>query len=297
MFTTLVAVLVALALGHVAPAAAVALRGFGFYRRWLQWLDAHAAENGFWRSRQGWVLAVLPWVLGVLLLQWALHGRVFGLPSLLLGVAILVICWGPRDLDRDVEAVIDADDAPTRHAAIAQLQSAGGSLHEDVSSLVEATVLNGLRRWFAVLFWFLLLGPVGAVAYRLLALLAVGPMRSLAPLDAVVGARVVLGWLEWPVAQLMSLSMALVGNFDTAYKAWRQAHGNQWATSTVFLGAVARASVSAELREEAHDYSDAGMVPVWRRLPELRDAMSLVWRMLLLWMAALALLVIAGWVT
>lgn len=64
MFTTLVAVLVALALGHVAPAAAVALRGFGFYRRWLQWLDAHAAENGFWRSRQGWVLAVLPWVLG-----------------------------------------------------------------------------------------------------------------------------------------------------------------------------------------------------------------------------------------
>ena len=36
---------------------------------------------------------------------------------------------------------------------------------------------------------------------------------------------------------------------------------------------------------------------VWRRLPELRDAMSLVWRMLLLWMAALALLVIAGWVT
>jgi AmpE protein len=138
---------------------------------------------------------------------------------------------------------------------------------------------------------------VGAVAYRLLALLAVGPKRSLAPLDAVVGARVVLGWLEWPVAQLMSLSMALVGNFDTAYKAWRQAHGNQWATSTVFLGAVARASVSAELREEAHDYSDAGMVPVWRRLPELRDAMSLVWRMLLLWMAALALLVIAGWVT
>lgn len=135
------------------------------------------------------------------------------------------------------------------------------------------------------------------MAYRLLALLAVGPMRSLAPLDAVVGARVVLGWLEWPVAQLMSLSMALVGNFDTAYKAWRQAHGNQWATSTVFLGAVARASVSAELREEAHDYSDAGMVPVWRRLPELRDAMSLVWRMLLLWMAALALLVIAGWVT
>lgn len=297
MFTTLVAVLVALALGHVSPATAVAVRRFGTYRRWLQWLDAHTGATGFWRGRQGWVAALLPFVLGLVLLQWALHDRLYGLPSLLLGVATLAICWGPRDLDRDVETVIDADDPHTRHVAIAQLQSGGGSLHEDVSSLVEATVLNALRRWFAVLFWFLLLGPVGALAYRLLALLAVGPMRSLASPECVAGARVVLGWLEWPVAQLMSLSMALVGNFDTAYKAWRQAHGNQWATSTVFLGAVARASVSAELREEAHDYSDAGMVPVWRRLPELRDAMSLVWRMLLLWLAALALLVIAGWVT
>ncbi len=297
MFTTLVAVLVALALGHVAPAAAVALRRFGVYRRWLQWLDRHTAADGFWRGRQGALLAVAPFVLLLAVVQGLLHDRLFGLPSLLLGIAVLAICWGPRDLDRDIEAVIDADDATTRHTAIAQLQSLGGSLHEDVPSLVEATVLNALRRWFAVLFWFLLLGPVGALGYRLLALLAVGPMRSLASVENVIGARVALSWLEWPVAQLMSLSMALVGNFDTAWKAWRAAHGNQWAASAAFLGAVARASVSAELREEAHDYSDAGMLPVWRRLPELRDAMSLVWRMLLLWMAALAVLVIAGWVT
>ncbi|HBS64216.1 MAG TPA: hypothetical protein DEB32_16220 [Stenotrophomonas sp.] len=297
MFTTLVAVLVALALGHVAPSAAVALRRFGLFRRWLQWLDAHAADGGVWRGRYGAIVALLPFLLALGLLQWLLHDRLFGLPSLLLGVLVLVVCWGPRDLDRDVEAVIDADDAHTRHAAIAQLQAAGGSLQEDVSSLVEATVVNALRRWFAVLFWFLLLGPVGPLLYRLLALIAVGPMRSLASAESVAGARVALSWLEWPVAQLMSLSMALVGNFDTAFKAWRSAHGHQWTLSTVFLGAVARASVSAELREDAHDYSDAGMVPVWRRLPELRDAMSLVWRMLLLWMVVLALLVMAGWVT
>ena len=37
-------------------------------------------------------------------------------------------------------------------------------------------------------------------------------------------------------------------------------------------GVVGSLLISApELREEAHDYSDAGMVPVWRRLPELRE--------------------------
>jgi AmpE protein len=32
-------------------------------------------------------------------------------------------------------------------------------------------------------------------------------------------------------------------------------------------------------------------------MPELRDAMSLVWRILLLWLAILALFVVAGWVS
>jgi AmpE protein len=31
-------------------------------------------------------------------------------------------------------------------------------------------------------------------------------------------------------------------------------------------------------------------------LPELRDAMSLIWRILLLWLVVMALFVVAGWV-
>ncbi len=295
MFTTLVAVLVALALGHVAPAAAARLRRFDGFRHWLGWLGAHGGPA--WRGGVGVAIALLPPVLLMALLAWLLDRTLFGLPSLLLGVAVLAWCWGPRDLDRDVEAIIDADEPPLRHAAMHNLQSGGGSLCEDVPSLVEATVFNALRRWFAVLFWFLLLGPAGALAYRLLALMAVSPMRARVPVETLAVAQRVLGWVEWPVAQAMALSMALVGNFDTAWSAWRQAHGERWMHGIGFLGQVARASVRADLREQAHDYTDAGLLPVWQRLPELRDAMNVVWRMLLLWMVALALLVIAGWIT
>ncbi len=295
MFTTLVAVLVALALGHVAPAATASLRRFDAFRGWLHGLQRQVGDAGGGAALVA--LAVLPPVLLLGLLAWLLKGVLFGLPSLLLGVLVLAWCWGPRDLDRDVEAVIDADDAAARHAAIQNLQAAGGSLREDSPSLVEATVFNALRRWFAVLLWFLLLGPAGALSYRLLALLAVSPMRAQVSSEVQHCGQRVLGWVEWPVAQLMALSMALVGNFDTAWKAWRQAHGERWMAGIGFLGVVARASVNAELREEAHDYTDAGMLPVWQRLPELRDAMSLVWRMLLLWLVVLAVLVLAGWLT
>jgi AmpE protein len=296
MFTTLVAVIVALALGHVLPAQVAMLRGFGWLTRWVRWLDAHAGEAGPWRAGYGAALALVPPLLPVLLLQWLLHDWGYGLPALLFGVLVVAWTWGPRDLDRDVEAVIDADDAPTRRLAISHLQSAGGSLHDDAPSLVEAVVVNGLRRWFAVMFWFLLLGPFGALLYRLTALLVEGPISAHLPPANERGAHRLLAVLEWPVAQLMTLAIALVGNFDTVFRAWREAHGNRWSLEPAFLGAVARASVSSELREEAHDYIDAGLVPVWRRLPELRDAMSLVWRVLLLWMVVLALLVIAGWV-
>lgn len=294
MFTTLVAVIAALVLGHLAPAAMAALRDWRWFGRWLGWLQVH--EGGGNAGRFGLLLAILPWVLLVAVVQWLLAGHLHGLPSLLFGMGVLALCWGPRDLDRDVEAVIDAEDPAAYDAAVAQLQSAGGSLREDLPTLVDATLYNALRRWFAPLFWFLLLGPLGAVLYRLLEQSVHGPIAA----GVAAEARETGGWalalLEWPVAQLMTLSMALVGNFDTVFSAWRSAGGNRWALDLGFLGEVARAGVGMELAEDAADAREAGLVPHAEHHPELRDAMSMVWRMLLLWMALLALLIIAGWV-
>ena len=173
----------------------------------------------------------------------------------------------------------------------------------DGASLVEAVFRNAQRRWFGVLFWFLLLGPVGALLYRLSVLSVEGEMATQLPPTTGEGARRLLAVLDWPVAQLMTLAMALVGNFDTVLAAWREAGGGSASLDNRFLGAVARASVRSELVEEASDYADEnGVVPprymaVATDLPELRDAMSLVWRCLLVWLAVLALFVIAGWVS
>lgn len=296
MFTTLVAVLVALVLGHVAPAMMASLRGFGWYTRWLDWLALHLAHGGPWRAGAGIALAVLPPVLLVLLLQLVLDGVLYGLPGLLFGILVLALAWGPRDLDVDVEAVLDAADPLARDARLQQLASAPGQVVVQGPALPGVIARTALRRWFAVLLWFLLLGPAGALSYRLLERTVCGGHLQQLPADNAAGAIWLLRWMEWPVAQLMTLAMALVGNFDLVGRAWRHAGGAGWNPASRFLEAGMRAAVVGELAAEAEEDRELGRPPARGDLAELRDAMNLAWRMLLLWLVLLALLVIAGWV-
>ena len=63
MSITLVAVVIALVLGHVAPALVTSARQFTWFGQWLQWLDTRFAEGSFWRGRYGIAIALLYWVL------------------------------------------------------------------------------------------------------------------------------------------------------------------------------------------------------------------------------------------
>lgn len=308
MSATLIAVIVALALGHLAPGLAASIRQYQWFGIWLRWLDTRAGESaGLWRGRYGIALALLPPVLLVALVQFALHSPLAGVFGLLFGVAVLFHVWGPRDLDADVSAVIDAQDGDGRAAAVMRLGAgqhgvnANSGLNES-ASLVESVFASALRRWFGVLFWFLLLGAAGAVLYRLAALAAEGEFADALPASTRDGARRCFALLNWPVAQAMTLSLALVGNFDTVLGVWRDANGASLQLDHAHLGAAARASVRCEIAEEAQEFIEEGATPgnAWVQLgesPELRDAMSLVWRILLLWLAILALFVIAGWVS
>lgn len=307
MSITLIATIVALVLGHLAPSFAAAVRHYSRYRDLIVWLNNRFGEDSFWRGRWGIVLALLPALLLVGLLQGALDGRLWGISGLLFGTAVLFLAWGPRDLDRDVDAILDAPDATARRERVEQLvaeaKTAGGG-----SGLVESAFRNALRRWFGVLFWFLVLGPVGAIGYRLSVLAAVGGVADEVPSTTREGARTWLAVLEWPVAQLMTLALALVGNFDSVLGAWRNAGGASLTLGSRFLGAAARASVNSELSEQSDvwtpddDDNESGIATPGAGMglpdmPELRDAMSLIWRSLLVWLAVLALFVIAGFVS
>ena len=303
MAATLIAVVVALALGHLASDLAGGLRQYGWFSNWLRWLNAQFPEGSVWRASYGIGIALVVPLLVVGLFQVALDQPLWGFVGLLFDVAVLFYCWGPRDLDLDVTAVLDAPDAASRRAAAARLWPDIESVRLDGGSLVEAVFRNALRRWFGVLFWFAVLGPFGAVMYRLSALAAEREGDATLPPATAGGARTWFAVLEWPVSLLMTLSLALVGNFDSVMGAWREGGNASVMLRTTVLGAAARASVRSDISEEVSDYTESGVSPAtalteaFGELPELTDAMSLVWRILALWLAIIAMFVVAGWVS
>lgn len=290
MSSALIAVVVALLIGHLFKGLS-AVHRYEWFVGWLHWLTRHSGRDG--PGRLALLLAVGLPVLALACLQYALQGVWFGLPGFLLGLLALLYTWGPRDLSQDVEAVIDAREPEARRSAAQALYPEGGEPSIEGPRLVEAVFRCALWRWFGVLFWFVVLGAVGALLYRLLSLCAQGEAQRSLPAEQRGDATTGLAVLNWPAAQLMTLALALAADFDRVFSAWRDAHAEGVTLDVGFLAAAARVSVDCELAEDdAYDIEGRALAP---ELLELRDAMSLVWRVLLLWLGVLALFVLAGW--
>jgi AmpE protein len=292
MAKILLAIVLVLAVSRALPDLA-RLRDFTWLHIWLsRW---HGDRNE--PARPALVLPALVFVLCALI-QSALDHVLFGLPLFAFAAIVLFFCIGPRELEADIDAIVKAPDRDQRLAAAQALRvdSADAPLPLEAAPLVEAAFAAALARWFGVLFWFVVLGPAGALGYRMIQLMA----RSAAFADTLGASQHALvertlRILDWAPAQLMALTLALVSDFDAVLRTWRDyhaAHGRGYFTLDLgFLGALARSGVDADVVA-----GDGYAADVNDPLNELEDARRVLRRILVAWLAVLALLVLAGWV-
>ena len=292
MAQTLLAVLLVLLCARALPDF-TRFRVFSWLRVWLAHWPGVTGD-----SRSSIPLVLLPLIIfGVCaLIQLALDQLLFGLPEFAFGVIVLFYCWGPRDLDADIDAVLKAPDSERRQAAAQALRSdpATATLPLESAPLVEAAFACALSRWFGVLFWFVVLGPAGALGYRVVQLLARHPefanqvdADQHALLDRC--ARV----LDWAPAHLIALALALVSEFDAVIGTWRAyhaAHGQGYFTLDLgFLGALARAGIDADVVNGTDQAADVG-----NPLLELADARTVLRRILVVWLAIIAIVALVS---
>lgn len=287
---TIIAILTAFALCHF-------IRELGRLRRfeWLKTVTDYCEERC--SEIPGWsgVIGFLFYFGVPLLLIWGLHSlMVAGLGELggfLLSLAVLIYTFGPHDLDADISAIIHADDDAAQARAMAELlgrqPAADPAVHE--ADAIEAVFREALQRWFGTIFWFAVLGVYGALMYRIADRITAGdlnlPERQLALF------RRLRQILDWPVAQLMTLALAIATDFDSVFAAWKKYHDQQgqglFEGNNGFLYASARQIVLT-----GHAARDGYADQLDGPLARIKLAMDLVWRVLGVWLTVLALLLL-----
>ena len=299
--------LIALLIGLVVERLATQL----FHLRELRWLD-RIIDSGFRQADRfaNWpalipviILAVLL-VAPVLLVVFGLGDALFGFPYLLLAIFVLFFSLGPKDIGEDVDEYCtaleteDEDEIRKTAKALAEKELPPDPL-ERIRAVEEAVCVQANNRLFAVIFWFVLLGPIGAWSYRITDLIRRRAVFNAARDDdsqktaAVVleAAGQIHGWLAWIPARLTAIGYAMAGSFEGALTAWRATDGNNARTQSEHSEALlARVGIGALALQSDDDetVSDRGVRGA-------TAANGLVFRLLFIWAAVIAAMTLYGW--
>ena len=173
---TLITVLLGLFLEHFVGYLDE-FRKLGWFRAYSRWMTSSLGNLG--EEALGVLLIVLPPLLGLWAVIALFDGVMLGLIEIVVGVVVLLYCLGPRDLEAQVDAFVEAN-AMGDEARLKRVtgELIGGEVPEDTQAcaraVTESLFVEQHRRTFAVLFWFIVLGPIGAALYRMSSLLAAG---------------------------------------------------------------------------------------------------------------------------
>jgi AmpE protein len=299
--------LIALLIGLVVERLATQL----FHLRRLRWLD-RIIDTGFrqagrlanWPSLIAIVLIAVVLVLPVFAVTFSLGNTFLGFPYLLLGIVVLFFSFGPQDIGEDVDeycrAIEEGDEKRIEETAKAIIESeVPDDALERIHKVEEAVCIQANNRLFAVIFWFILLGPLGAWSYRVTDLIRRRAVFAAARNEESAGtshrlrdAAIMLhGWLAWIPARLTAIGYAAAGNFDPALGAWRAPTEQKSDSHSEYNEhLLARVGVSSLA---LGDDSEEDLVE--RGVRGATAANRLVFRLLLIWAVVIAAMTLYGW--
>jgi AmpE protein len=299
--------LIALLIGLIVERLATQL----FHLRELRWLD-QLIDAGFrqvirfanWPAVIPVMMLALLLILPVFLLLITLGDAMYGgFPYMILAIIVLFFSLGPKDIGEEVDEyckALEADDAEriSKTAKALIEKEVPEDSKERIRRVEEAVCVQANNRLFAVIFWFVVLGPLGAWSFRITdlirrrAVFKASREDSGDALAAVRDAAISLhAWLAWVPARLTSVGYAMAGSFDAALHAWRapaDEHALHQSEQSEQL--LARVGVAALAIHDISDESDAE-----RGVRGARAANGMVFRLLFIWAAVIAAMTLYGW--
>jgi AmpE protein len=253
--------------------------------RWIQLWHRWLCDNFPVRKIFGGASLLVSFALPCAVLAY-IFGNVFAdsvLLTLLGGTALLLFCSGPGDIAHEIESYtrryLDEDGnqpPPDTNNFLNNIDAIDG---DPDRPYLRAIAIEANARLFAPIFWFSVLGPVGALLFRMSVTIARSP--TLDPVDGVVAKRL-YDILIWAPARLLGIGLGLGGTLGPVVGVL-----SRWevklSQSEALLGDAAIAALETTITDERDQHAAL-----------INSMFSLVKRGFVVWLAILALLVVAG---
>jgi len=294
------------------------LPGDAWFERLQDFLQG--LSQRFERYDMGKWMAVLLLLLPscfLLVLLWIVGGVWFGLVSFCVHVALLLTLFDPAQLRSWTQRYLAHWRSEDFEGAYLCLQARYPMLRLENNDDQEAVHGHGMRflltttfqRLFAVLFWYLVLGPAGALAYFVLVQMRRARYTS-ASLDYEQPWLARLEFvLEWVPARLLGLTFALAGQFEATFNCLRRYAVDTGSTALEVVMACANAAIGrAQETLLVHDSGERDSVSrlvidieregepltTQQYAQQIEDVLNLLYRSQIIWVSALALLAVYG---
>ena len=259
-----------------------------FHDRWLVDMDTRLRGMGMSPAVSLLCSVALP-VIGVGVVLAYLEPRLFGLLWIAFTVVILLYSFGrvnfPAMLDR-YRAYFSSGNFQSawldgRSESVTEMDPTEETSPEDIQIYVQQILIyEGYQGWFAILFFFLVLGPEGALAYRLLQLYSQFPEAKLA--------QRLLFYVDWLPVRLVSATFSLTGDFLASRDKLLSSFSETSQSASEVLISTARAALGLKRGDAESDAGDAGDAAA----AQLNQIEALLSRCAVFWLASISLLVL-----
>lgn len=260
-------------------------------------MHSDAWYQDFLARLRGWGLAswvlllagvLMPVVLLLLLLDVA-TGWLFGLPVLLINVLVLLYSFGRGDFESllgkyrgyckagDFEAAFLFAREELEIGSDRECPTQEEELHRWMK---ERIIYLGFERWFAVIFYFILLGAPGALVYRLVQL---GSRE-------VEERQLLLHWLDWLPSRVLVFAFAVTGDWVASREQVKAALMDTRSSTARILSDAAHSALGLKTSV----FSDNGDAQALAQISdwEMAEVHGLLTRSAIAWVVVLSLLVL-----
>ena len=234
------------------------------------------------------LLIVAPVLIITLLLQLNLAHGLYYLIDFLFATFLVWYCLWPIPLQEALDATVADrramnDESPTeQHDDIVPAMKAS-----EPRAISETILCNANSHIFAVLFWYVALGPLGAVLYRAVAQLTQLSSHQHSGLANIARvANIVEDVLDWIPARLTALGYVIAGDFVNGFGQWLRYANKGLSSNQDLLINTGLGAMNLPIDDE-----NETAVP-----EEPRNVLRLVDRSLVAWLVIVAIFTLGAWV-